>query len=98
MEVCEISARVAQHPTEKEVVQLLRISDAGLVDYMISLANLDHREMVAIDLCGRKAYTQEEAAEMIDRSPDALQKWYRAGIKKLRSAWSSRWWIERLLK
>ena len=97
MEVIEITAKVAARPTEKEVVQLLRIPDAGLVDYMISLANLDRRELSAIDLCGRKAYTQEEAAELIDRSPDAMQRWYRAGIKKLRSAWSGRWWIEKLL-
>jgi DNA-directed RNA polymerase specialized sigma24 family protein len=97
MEVIEISARVAARPTEKEVVQLLRMPDADLVDFMVALANLDRREAVAIDLCGRKAYTQEEAAEHIDRSPDAVQKWYRSGIKKLRSAWSGKWWVERLL-
>lgn len=97
MEVIEISARVAARPTEKEVVQLLRMPDADLVDFMVDLANLDRREAAAIDLCGRKAYTQEEAAEYIDRSPDAVQKWYRAGMKKLRAAWSGKWWIERLL-
>lgn len=97
MTVCEISARVAETPTEKQVVQLLRLPDAGLVDYMISLANLDKREATAIDLCGRKAYTQEEAAEHIDRSPDAVQKWYRSGIRKLRASWMGKWWIERLL-
>lgn len=97
MEVIEISARVAARPTEKEVVHLLRMPDADLVDFMVSLANLDRREAVAIDLCGRKAYTQEEAAEHIDRSPDAVQKWYRSGIKKLRATWSGKWWIERLL-
>ena len=97
MEIIEISAKVAARPTEKDVVQLLRMPDADLVNFMISLANLDHREAVAIDLCGRKAYTQEEAAEAIDRSPDAVQKWYRAGIKKLRAAWSARWWIEKLI-
>lgn len=97
MEVIEITARVAARPTEKEVVQLLRMPDADLVSFMISLANLDRREAAAIDLCGRKAYTQEEAAEIIDRSPDAVQKWYRAGIKKLRAAWCGKWWVERLL-
>ena len=97
MEVIEITARVAARPTEKEVVQLLRMPDADLVSFMISLANLDRRAAAAIDLCGRKAYTQEEAAETIDRSPDAVQKWYRAGIKKLRAAWCGKWWVERLL-
>lgn len=97
MEIIEISAKVAARPTEKDVVQLLRMPDADLVNFMIALANLDRRESVAIDLCGRKAFTQEEAAEAIDRSPDAVQKWYRAGIKKLRTAWSGKWWIERLL-
>lgn len=97
MEVREITAKVAARQTEKEVVQLLRMPDADLVSFMISLANLDRRESIAIDLCGRKAYTQEEAAESIDRSPDAVQKWYRAGIKKLRAAWAGRWWIEKLI-
>lgn len=97
MEIQEINARIATRPTEKQAVQLLRLPDAGLVDYMISLANLDRRELSAIDLCGRKAYTQEEAAELLDRSPDAVQRWYRAGIKKLRTAWSGTWWIDRLL-
>lgn len=97
MKVCELDARIAEGPTEKEIVQLLRMPDAGLVDYMVSLANLDRRENAAIDLCGRKAYTQEEAAERIDRSTDAVQKWYRSGMRKLRTAWAGKWWIKKLI-
>lgn len=97
MTVCEVNVRKAEEPTEKQVVQLLRIPDKDLVDYMISLANLDRRENSAIDLCGRKAYTQEEAAEKIDRSTDAVQKWYRSGMRKLRTAWAGKWWIKKLI-
>ena len=97
MRVCELDARIAEEPTEKQIVQLLRMPDAGLVDYMVSIANLDRRESLAIDLCGRKAYTQEEAAERIDRSTDAVQKWYRSGMRKLRTAWSGKWWIKKLI-
>lgn len=97
MRVCELDARIAEEPTEKQIVQLLRMPDAGLVDYMVSIANLDRRESLAIDLCGRKAYTQEEAAERIDRSTDAVQKWYRSGMRKLRTAWAGKWWIKKLI-
>ena len=67
------------------------------MDFALSLVNLDKREMAAIDLCGRKAYTQEEAAEHLDRSVDAVQKWWRSGMKKLKAEWSSRWWITKIL-
>lgn len=34
MRVCELDARIAEEPTEKQIVQLLRMPDAGLVDYI----------------------------------------------------------------
>lgn len=94
--VKRIAATVAEWPTEKDVVEILRLPDARLVDFLIVFGNLDHREASAIDLCGRKAFTQEEAAEEIDRSPDAVQRWYRSGIRKLRTAWAGIWWLRKI--
>lgn len=79
--------------SEEIVIAFLRYPVAGLVDYALSIANLTWQEETAITLCGRKRMTQEKAAEKAGYSVDAMQKWYRAGIKKLCSAWSGSEWI-----
>lgn len=82
----------------KDVLRILRCSAADLVEFAVGLANLTHKEKMAIDLCGRKGYTQEEAAEQAGFSPDAVQKWYRSGMTKLKDAWQDRWWIKKILQ
>ena len=84
--------------THYQVLQFLRCPSSELVDFALTLANLDRKEAAVIEICGRKAYTQEEAAEILDRSPDAVQKWWRSGISKLQTAWSGRWWIEKIIE
>lgn len=83
---------------EEQVVSLLRCPAAGLVDYAVSIANLNWKEATAIDLCGRKAMTQERAAEAAGYSVDAMQRWYRSGISKLLQAWTGVWWIDKILE
>ena len=78
---------------EETVIAFLRYPVAGLVDYALSTANLTWQEETAVMLCGRKHMTQEKAAEQTGYSVDAMQKWYRAGIKKLCAAWSGSEWI-----
>ena len=78
---------------EETVVAFLRYPVAGLVDYALSIANLTWQEETAVMLCGRKHMTQEKAAEHAGYSVDAVQKWYRSGIKKLCAAWSGSEWI-----
>lgn len=81
---------------EIKVIKFLRCPSASLVDLAIEMANLTWKEDIAIKLCGRQAMTQERAAEEAGYSVDAMQRWYRLGIKKLSSAWSGVWWIEKL--
>ena len=81
---------------ESKVVKFLRCPSAPLVNLAVEMANLTWKEQLAVDLCGRRAMTQEKAAEEAGYSVDAVQRWYRLGIKKLCSAWSGIWWIEKL--
>ena len=82
---------------ESEVVAFLRYPSKPLVDFALTLANLPWQEEQAINLCGRKRMTQEQAAEHLDRSVDAVQKWYRSGIKSLQVAWSDCDWIRKVI-
>ena len=61
--------------TDAQVVTLLRTPDNDLVEFMLSLSNLSRKEKEALDLCARQKLTREEAAEEMDRSVDAVQKW-----------------------
>lgn len=83
---------------ERKVVAFLRCPSSELVELAISMANLTWKENIAINLCGRQAKTQEKAAEEVDCSVDAMQKWYRAAISKLAVAWDSTWWINKLVQ
>lgn len=81
---------------ESRAIAFLRCPSADIVDLAVEMANLTWKEALAIDLCGRKSMTQEKAAEQSGYSVDAMQRWYRAGIKKLCVAWRGVWWIEKL--
>lgn len=81
---------------EDMIVAFLRCPAGTVVDLAVEMANLTWKEQIAIDQCGRKAKTQEKAAEDAKRSPDAMQRWYRSGIKKLSTAWAGMWWVQNL--
>lgn len=83
---------------EKKLIKFLRCEASSVVDLAISMANLTWKEEAVINLCGRKDMTQEKAAEKIGYSVDAVQKWYRSGIKKLSTAWDGVWWIHKLVE
>lgn len=83
---------------EEKIIALLRCPSAPLVDLALAMANLTWKEELAVSMCGRQAMTQERAAEKADCSVDAMQRWYRAGIRKLSTAWSGVWWIEKILR
>lgn len=80
-----------------EVLGFLQYPDAELVEFSLKIANLTWKESIAVDLCGRKQYTQEAAAEKIGCSVDALQRWYSSGMKKLCNAWEMRGWVEKII-
>lgn len=81
---------------ELKVITFLRCPASCVVELAIEMANLSWKEQTAIELIGRKCYTQEKAAEFSGVSVDSMQKWYRKGITKLCSAWNGVWWIEQL--
>lgn len=83
---------------EDKIIAFLRCPASAVVDLAIEMANLTWKEQVAIQLCGRKAMTQEKAAELEGYSTDAMQRWYRSGIKKLSAAWAGVWWVEKLVE
>lgn len=83
--------------TEEEALKFLRHPTAALVDFALSLVNLTWQEELALNLCGRRHMTQERAAESAGYSVDAVQRWYRAGIKKLVVAWGGHDWIKKLV-
>ena len=83
--------------SETDVIKFLRCPASSIVELAIEMANLTWRESTAIDLVGRKAFTQEKSAEIADVSVDSIQKWYRKGVEKLCSAWNGVWWIEQLV-
>ena len=83
--------------TEAQVTEFLRYPSSDIVDFALTLVNLTWQERAAITLCGRQRYTQETAAEMEGYSVDSMQKWYRAGIKKLMAAWAGHAWIAKII-
>lgn len=83
---------------ESKVIEFLRCPASELVNLAIEMANLTWKESLAINLCGRQAMTQERAADKSGYSVDAMQKWYRSGIKKLVKSWSGMWWIQKLVE
>lgn len=82
---------------EEKIIRFLRCPATAVVDLALAMANLTWKEETAVTLCGRQAKTQERAAEEAGYSVDAMQRWYRAGMKKLSVAWAGLWWIEKII-
>lgn len=88
---------------KRQILSVLQCPSAPLVDMLISSANLTYKESLAVDLCGRKGMTQEQAAEEAERrgllpscSVDSMQKWNRSGMRKLDAAWSGNWIVSKI--
>lgn len=67
-------ALMEEHMKESSIICLLRAPDVEIVDFAIRRANLTWKEMLAVDLCGRRGYTQESAAEHAGYSVDAMHQ------------------------
>lgn len=81
---------------EDRVILFLRYPSSALVEFAITMANLTEQEEKAIYLCGRRKMTQELVSRQTGFSVDSIQRWYRAGIKKLSEAWAGSPWIWKL--
>ena len=84
--------------TDEQVKRFLRYRKSALVDFALSSVNLTWKERQTVELCGKQGYTQEQAAEQMERSVDAVQKWYRTAFSKIREEWGEQEWISILLQ
>ena len=83
---------------DRKIRAILQSPDADFVDMALRLVNLEDNERAVLDLCLRRGLTHEKAAEELDVSVDALQKWHRSAKDKIWLAWSGRWWMRRRME
>lgn len=88
---------------EKKVVAFLRCSASAPLNLALEMANLTDNERTAVDLCGIRGLTYDEAAQELQRGDrpretDTIKRWYRAAKKKLCRAWSGLYWIDAILE
>lgn len=88
---------------EKKVLAFLRCSASAPLNLALEMANLTDRERTAIELCGIRGLTYDEAAKEIQntdrpRELDTIKRWYSNGKKKLVLAWSGLYWIDAILE
>ena len=83
---------------DRKIRAILKSPDADFVSIAMRLVNLEDTERAVIDLCLLRGLTHEQAAETLDVSVDALQKWHRSAKDKIWIAWSGRWWMKKLME
>lgn len=81
-----------------EVLAVLHHRESAPVELAIALVNLSRNEEAVVELCGRKRMTQYEAARELDRSEDAIQKWWSSATKKLGETWDGMQWVRNMTK
>lgn len=97
--VCEIKVKSAEKKVRDQKIRcFLQSPDVDFVEFALRLVNLEDSERAVIDLCPRRGLTHERAAEMLDCSVDAVQKWHRSAKDKIWIAWSGRWWMQKLME
>lgn len=84
--------------TKDEVKKILRTPYKPLVLAALSYVNLTDREMNLLILRFMRGHTQEEAAEEMGYTPNAIQKWERTALNKCCQAWDKLVFIQELLK
>lgn len=81
----------------------LRCSATAPLHLALEMANLTDRERVAVDLCGIRGLTYDEAATELQRGDrpretDTVKRWYKSAKKKLSRAWAGMYWIEAIVE
>ena len=90
---------------EKKVIAFLRCSASAPLNLALEMANLTDHERIAVNLCGIRGMTYDEAAEELQRyslnqrrEVDTIKRWYHSARKKLCLAWSGLYWIDAILE
>ena len=87
---------------DKKVVAFLRCSASAPMRLAIEMANLTDRERTAVELCGIRGLTYDEAAGILQRcdrprETDSIKRWYSSAKRKLCTAWDGLYWINAIL-
>ena len=90
---------------EKKVTAFLRCSASAPIRLALEMANLTDKERTAVDLCGIRGLTYDEAAEELQkggldkrREVDTVKRWYSSAKKKLVLAWAGLYWIDAIVE
>ena len=90
---------------EKKVVAFLRCSATAPLKLALEMSNLTDKERTAVELCGIRGLTYDEAAEVLQnkgenkrREVDTIKRWYKSAKKKLCLSWSVLYWIDAILE
>ena len=90
---------------EKKVIAFLRCSASAPLNLALEMANLTDKERTAVDLCGIRGLTYDEAAEALQekskdkrREVDTIKRWYKSAKTKLCRAWSGLYWIDAIVE
>lgn len=84
--------------TTDEVRQVLHSPYKPLVLSALSYVNLTDRECNLLILRHMRGHTQEETAEELGYSVNAVQKWERAALEKCKEAWKKIIFVQEILK
>ena len=86
--------------TDADVVSFLRSSCIAPVRLALEMANLTDNEKIAVELCGIRGLTYDDAVEALQnrREVDTVKRWYRSARKKLCIAWGSMPWVMAILE
>lgn len=83
----------------------LRCSASAPLNLALEMANLTDHERTAVDLCGIRGLTYDEAAEELQstgdkkrREVDTIKRWYRSAKTKLCRAWAGMYWIAAIIE
>ncbi len=96
--VCEIKAHtVDKRARDAKIREIIQSPDADFVALALRLVNLEDTEQTVVDLCLKRGLTQEQAAEKLDCSVEAVQKWSRSAKDKIWTVWFGRWWMRRIM-
>ncbi len=76
------------------VKKFLRYYYPGIVDFALSLASLSDKELQAVNLCGKRGLTIEQAAEEAECSVNTMKTRWATARKRLGKAWAGVEWIE----
>lgn len=85
---------------EKQVIAFLRSSEPAPIKLALEMANLTDNERLAVELCGIRGLTYDDAVEALQgkREVDTIKRWYRSAKKKLCRAWSGMRWVSSILE